>query len=154
MSTNLNGHLQNVKGNSAFGIHCDYRERHIFKMPLSTHRAATAAPSSWHREAPQPGSRQWVKLKLRWQDLANCLWLPIKLIIFIKNVFSITPIASHPDTNIPEIFQGQLGIWMSLSRLSKTPKWFLFLSLGLEQSCPLKAPDGSHFPTTVISRYA
>lgn len=23
--------LQNVKGNSAFGIHCDYRERHIFK---------------------------------------------------------------------------------------------------------------------------
>lgn len=40
----------------------------------------------------------------------------------------------------------------------KTSKWALFLLLGFyttqEQSCPLKVPGGSHFPITVISRYA
>lgn len=111
-------------------------------------------PGTWSCEAPQPGSRQWVKLELRWQDLANRLWLAIKLMLVIKNDFSITHISLHPDMNIPEIFQGQLCTWMSLSPISKTPKWLLFLSLGLEQSCLLKAPGGSHFPITVISRYA
>lgn len=129
------------------------RKQHIFKTRFSSLRAATAAPSSWHHEEPQPGSLQRVKPERRWQDLANLPWLPIKLMLFIKNVFSITHISSHPDMNIPEISQGQLCTWMSLSHISKPLRWqLLFLSLGEEQSCPLKAPAGSHFPITVISR--
>lgn len=154
VSINLNGHLRNEKGNLALGICCDYRERHIFKMPLSTRRAAAAAPSSRHCDAPRPGSQQWVKLVLQRQDRANRLWLPIKLMLFIKNVFSITHSSSHPDTNVPEIFQGQLCMWTSLSPISKPLNWLLFLPLGLEQSCPFKAPGGSHFPLTVLSGYA
>lgn len=105
---NPSGHSQAVKG-IAFGSCCDYREGPICKVPLSAHRAASAAPS------PQLGSQQQGRLELQWQDPAKHIWLPIELILFIKSVFSITRISSHPDVNIPGVSQGQPCTGISLS---------------------------------------
>lgn len=90
---------------------CDYREGPICKVPPSTHRAATAAPSS------QVASQQRVRLELPWQEAAKCLWLPIKWMLFIKNVFSVTCF-SHPNLSIPGISQGQLCTGMSPSYIA------------------------------------
>lgn len=121
-----------------------------FQMPLSTHRGATAAPSSWHCEAPQPGSQRWVKLQLQWQDLANRLWLPIKLVLINKNVFFhhshfFTSRYEH-SWNFP-----RSAVHMSLSHISKTLKWlFLFFFFGLRAKLPFESarwvtlPNNSH----------
>lgn len=85
-------------------------------------------------------------------------WLPIKLMLFIKNVLSIAHISCiQRDENSWDYSRSAMHVNIPFPYF-KTSKWALFLLLGFyttqEQSCPLKVPGGSHFPITVISRYA
>lgn len=123
---------------------CDYREGPICKVPPSTHRAATAAPSS------QVASQQRVRLELPWQEAAKCLWLPIKWMLFIKNVFSVTCFFTSQSEHSWDFSRS--AVHRDVPLLYCNPlKWgFLLLPLGSEESRPPQAPGGSHSPITAI----
>lgn len=139
-SSRPQGPFPSCERHLAFGSCCDYREGPACKVPPSTPRAATAAPSS------EAGSQQWVRLELQWQDPAKRLWLSIKLMLFIKNAFSITRGFSHPDLNIPEISQGQPCTVMSLSHIATPWSDDFFFCLWAQSRAALCKHQVGHTP--------